>query len=85
MDYDYFDCRLIFYGVDDFFKNKDRIKACYYEKSLKERYFYKLWLYSQLFISEQWRNNIWDWLHDDMPLTELSREYRLYKNKKHYD
>ena len=66
MDKDLFDERLLYYGLDEFVKNRRIIKEVFWEQDLKTQYIYKLYMYSRAFISDTWKDNMWDYLQNDI-------------------
>ena len=81
MDKDIFDNDLLFYGLDDFMAKRHKIRDVLFTKTLKEQYIYKLYLYSRPFISETWKDYMWDFLQNDIPEILLISEYGQYKRK----
>jgi hypothetical protein len=81
MDKDIFDNNLLFYGLDDFVTKRNIIKAILPTKTIKEQYIYKLYFYSRPFISETWKDLMWDYLHGDLTELEFMCEYGPYKRK----
>lgn len=84
MDKDIFDNRLLFYGLDDFYIRRIQIKAIFMCKNIKDQYLYKLYLYSRPFISETWKDNMWDYLQSDIQEFEFKEQFLLYKRKHRY-
>lgn len=81
MDKEIFDNGLLFYGLDDFVTKRNIIKEILPTKSLKEQYIYKLYLYSRPFISETWKDYMWDYLQSDITELIFMSEYGQYKRK----
>lgn len=80
------DKRLVFYGVDHFFKKRLIIKTILYTKTSIERTIYQWYIYSRPFISDNMKNNIWDYLNDYMSEPDFVLNYRYYnKNNKNTD
>lgn len=77
MDSDIFDNRMLFYGLNEFVVNRKVIKRIFYTKTDKERYLFKLFIYSQPFIHDNWKNNIWDYLQNDMEPSDFMNQYML--------
>ena len=81
MDKDIFDNRLLYYGLDDFYAKRVAIKTIFACKSIKDQYLYKLYVYSRPFINDVWKDNIWDYLQNDIPEYEFMNQYCLQKRK----
>lgn len=81
MDKDIFDNDLLFYGLDDFFIKRHKIKEVLPTKSIKDQYIYKLYLYSRPFINDTWKDYMWDYLHNDIDELYFISEYGQYKRK----
>lgn len=82
MDKDIIDERLIFYGLDHFFKKRLVIKAIFHTKTLREQRIFQWYLYSRPFISDTVKNNMWDYLHDYMSEADFVLNYRYYNKNK---
>lgn len=81
MDKEIFDERLLYYGLDDFVCNRKLIRKVFKEKSIKEQYIYKLYVYSRPFIKETWKDYIWDFLQGDIEEPIFIHEYTIYKKR----
>lgn len=81
MDSDIFDNRLLFYGLDEFMVKRKVIKQVLFEKTIREQYIYKLYLYSRPFISETWKDLMWDYIQNDIDELYLISEYGKNKRK----
>lgn len=81
MDAEIFDSRLLFIGLDNFYNNREFIKLVFHTKSIREQYLYKLYVYSRPFITDHWKDLIWDYLQSDISYEELSYAYNMHKNK----
>lgn len=82
MDKDFFDERLLYYGLDEFYKKRLIIKTTLMSLPRNEQFLYRMYVYSRAFISDTWKNNIWDYLQDDITEVELLNMYMDYQNKK---
>ena len=82
MDKDFFDERLLYYGLDEFYRKRLIIKTVLVTLPIKEQFLYRMYVYSRAFISDTWKNNIWDYLQDDITEVELLNMYMDYQNKK---
>lgn len=82
MDKEIIDERLVFYGLDHFFKKRLIIKELLRTKSWKEVIIYQWYVYSRPFISEAIKNNIWDYLQDYMSEADFVLNYRYYNKNK---
>ena len=82
MDKDFFDERLLYYGLDEFYKKRLIIKSVLFTKSANEQFLYRMYVYSRAFISDTWKNNIWDYLQSDISEVEFLNLYIDYQNKK---
>lgn len=85
MDKDFFDERLLYYGLDEFYRKRLIIKTVLMTKSLSEQFLYRMYVYSRAFISDTWKNNIWDYLQDDIGEVEFLNLYMDYQNKKSHN
>ena len=85
MDKKYFDECLLYYGLDDFFNKRNKIKECFIEKDIDNQYLYKLYVYSRPFIKEMWKDYIWDYLQGDIDDLYFASEYLQYKRKSRED
>lgn len=82
MDKDFFDERLLYYGLDEFYRKRLIIKTTLMSLPRNEQFLYRMYVYSRAFISDTWKNNIWDYLQDDITEVELLNMYMDYQNKK---
>lgn len=82
MDKDFFDESLLYYGLDEFYRKRLIIKTVLVTKPVKEQFLYRMYVYSRAFISDTWKNNIWDYLQDDISEVEFLNLYMDYQNKK---
>lgn len=81
MDREIFDKRLLFYGLDDFYAKRVQIKAIFNCKNMKDQYLYKLFIYSRPFISETWKDYMWDYLQNDINECDFTHNYFILKRK----
>ena len=82
MDSKFFDERLLYYGLEEFYNKRLIIKTLYSCKNSEEIYLYRMYVYSRAFISDNWKNNIWDYLNGDKSDTEFRQLYKEYMDKK---
>jgi hypothetical protein len=82
MNKDFFDERLLYYGLDEFYKKRLIIKTTLMTLPTNEQFLYRMYVYSRAFISDTWKNTIWDYLQDDITEVELLNLYVDYQNKK---
>lgn len=82
MDKEIIDERLVFYGLDHFYKKRLVIKAILRTKTWRERVVYQWYVYSRPFINETFKNNIWDYLQDYMSEADFVLNYRYYNKNK---
>lgn len=75
---------IMFIGFKDFYKRRKHIKTKYNQMPLLKRQYYKWYIYSHLLLnpkcgkltSEQIKDRIWEWLHNDISNNELKELYR---------
>ena len=84
MDKDFFDKRLLYYGLDDFYKKRLLIKILFISKLIDEQYMYHLYLYSRAFINDTWKDNMWEYLQGDISDKEFRELYEKYIIKKRH-
>lgn len=82
MDSKFFDKRLLYYGLEEFYNKRLIIKTLYTYKKPEEIYLYRMYVYSRAFISDNWKNNIWDYLNGDKTDAEFRALYKEYMDKK---
>lgn len=82
MDSKFFDKRLLYYGLEEFYNKRLIIKTLYTYKNPEEIYLYRMYVYSRAFISDNWKNNIWDYLNGDKTDAEFRALYKEYMDKK---
>ena len=82
IDSKFFDERLLYYGLEEFYNKRILIKSLYQCKSYDEIYLYRMYVYSRAFISDTWKNNIWEYLNNDISDKEFRDMYKLYMDKK---
>ena len=82
MDSKFFDKRLLYYGLEEFYNKRLIIKTLYTYKNPEEIYLYRMYVYSRAFISGNWKNNIWDYLNGDKTDAEFRALYKEYMDKK---
>lgn len=82
MDKDFFDERLLYYGLDEFYRKRLVIKSVLFTRPTDEQFLYRMYVYSRAFISDTWKNNIWDYLQSDISEVEFLNLYIDYQNKK---
>jgi hypothetical protein len=75
---------IMFIGFKDFYKRRKHIKTIFGRMSPSKRQYYKWYIYAHLLInpskkhltSEQIKDKMWEWLHDDISNNELKELYR---------
>lgn len=73
---------LLFYGLLDFYPNKERIKQCYQLLEYEEKRLFKKDVYTLCFEKDYIKDLIWEYLNDWEPaILDLPRQYRLRKYK----
>lgn len=82
VDSDILDRPLLYFGLDDFFKRRESIKELYISLDRRTKCIYKLYVYSRAYITEYWKNIIWDYLNDNVPEHEIVLAYGDEKRKK---
>lgn len=85
MDKKFFDNRLLYYGLDEFYNNRLLIKSIYMCKSTEEQYFYHLYVYTRAFISDTWKDYIWEYLNGDIQDLAIRDLYAKYTRKKKHE
>ena len=72
-----------FYGIKDFFENKELYKIKYMLMTKKEKRAYKRFVYSISFENEYVKDVIWEYLNDDMKANEnITNVYNQRINRK---
>ena len=56
--------KLMFYGLVDFYQNKEQIKREYYKMPLNDKIIFKKEVYSLCFEKEYIKDLIWEYLND---------------------
>lgn len=56
----------VFYGLIDFFENKEAVLDIYQKMSIEEIEIYKLWIYSLPWMDDDTKDNIWEYLNGSM-------------------
>lgn len=84
MDKDFFDNRLLYYGLDDFYKKRLLIKSVLLLKTTDEQYLYKMYVYSRAFINDTWKDYIWEYIQNDITDDIFRELYLDYCNKKRH-
>lgn len=82
MDKDFFDERLLYYGLNDFYKRRLIIKTLFKCKTLKEQYLYRLYVYSRAFINDTWKDRMWEYIQNDITDEQFVEFYTLYMERK---
>ena len=75
----------VFYGLIDFYPNKENIKEIYNNLTKEEKKIYKMYVYSLPFMEDNIKDLIWEYLNGwEETLFELSKKYReqIIKNEK---
>ena len=78
------DKRLEFYGLLDFYPNKENLKMLYQELTIDEKYIYKMYVYSLPFMEDDIKDLIWEYLNDwddKESKFNLARKYRILKTR----
>lgn len=76
------DKRLEFYGLLDFYPNKENLKIIYNELSIDEKSIYKMYVYSLPFMDDNTKDLIWEFLNGwEECIFDLAKEYRIIKEK----
>jgi hypothetical protein len=71
-----------FYGILDFFPNREKIRQEYEKLSLDEKVLYKKEVYSICFAKEDVKDLIWEYLNGwDESQFQLGKEWREKKTK----
>lgn len=71
-----------FYGLLDFFPNREKIKEEYDKLTLDEKILYKKEVYSICFEREYIKDLIWEYLNGyEETQLDLAKEWRIKKNK----
>ena len=71
-----------FYGLLDFFPNKDKIKDVFDSLNKEEQRVYKMYVYSLPFMEEGTKDLIWEYLNGwGECIFDLSKQYRILKTK----
>lgn len=78
--------KIKFYGLLDFYPNKEEIKKEYDLLTYNEIAEYKLYVYSLPFIEDDVKDLIWEYLNGDWGIDlktifELSKKYRIKKER----
>lgn len=60
-----------FYGLKDFFENKELFRSYYKCMSFKKKKYYKMYVYSISFENEYIKDLIWEYLNEDEFSEEL--------------
>lgn len=84
------ECRFItnemqFINYIDFCENRKAIKKLYKSLSDNGKIFYQWYVYANIWMSEFYKNKIWDYLNDDDPHGfELLHQLPKYKIKRNF-
>ena len=82
MDKEFFDTRLLYYGLDEFFHKRIIIKTILQCKNNKDIYLYRMYVYSRGFINDTWKDYIWEYLNNDISDLQFRLLYSDFKNKR---
>lgn len=82
IDKDFFDNRMLYHGLDEFFQKRLIIKSLFKCKSFKDQYLYRLYVDSRAFISDTWKGRIWEYLQDDINDETFRFLYNEFMEKK---
>lgn len=82
IDAELLDKKLTFYGICEFMERKQEIKETLEEKTPNEILMYNWYIHSTPFLTENWRDILWDYLMDDINEETLSILYKCYLQKK---
>lgn len=82
MDREFFDIRMLYYGLDEFYEKRVLIKSVFMLQDLKTQYLYRYYVYSRAFIDDNFKNSIWEYLQDDLSDLEFRLQYVEWKRKK---
>lgn len=73
---------LVFYGLVDFYENKDDLLRGFKELSLDDIYTYKMYVYSLPFMKDDIKDLIWGYLNEYEGIElDIAKEYRKAKEK----
>lgn len=81
METEIFDSRMLFWGLDDFVAKRVKIRSLFLCKGDKYKFVYKLYIYSRPFISETWKDFIFDYLWNDISEMEFMSAYTKMKSR----
>lgn len=82
MDEKFFDKRMLYYGLDEFFNKRIIIKTLLECKDNDYLYLYRMYVYSRGFINDTWKDYIWEYLNNDMNDLQFRLNYSDFINKK---
>ena len=74
----------MFYGPEDFFKRRERIREIVNDFDSTQLMVYRMYIYSTPFISEYFKNCMWSFLMHDGPDVDFVLAYvkiKSHKNK----
>lgn len=81
MESEFVDKKLLIYGFDSFFNRREEIKEIFMTKTPKEQALYRMYLYSRPFISDCFKNAMWDYLQEDITPLDFLIFYCNNKSK----
>ena len=82
LDKEYFDPRMLYYGLDEFFMKRLIIKSLFKCKSFDEQYMYRLYVNSRPFINDSWKDRIWEYIQGDINDETFRFLYDEFMDKK---
>ena len=82
VDGEVIDERILFYGFEDFFRRRLVIKTLLATKDRKDKMIYKWYLYASPFISDVFKNYMWDYLQGDISDLDFIMVYGQYCKKR---
>lgn len=72
----------VFYGLVDFFENKENIKTTYEEMEISDKEIYKMYVYALPWMDDNIKDLIWEYINGyEESIFDLSKEYRKAKTK----
>ena len=81
MDKEFFDSRLLYYGLDHFYANRYEIREVLHEQDSRTVHLYQWYVYSRPFINDTWKDYIWDFLYNDIEDYRFAELYIEYKKR----
>ena len=81
IDGEYFHRTLLFLNIDDFFSNRATIKNRLLIEDVHTVYYYRLYVYSRPFVSDMWKDYIWDYVMGDMKDEDFVYAYVIHRKR----